>query len=62
MPLILRYKDVLERVNFSKSTINRREKKGMFPEKQRWGNSVFWFDYQIKDFLKNPSKYSGGKN
>ena len=61
MPVILRLNDVLGIVHFSKATINRKERKGMFPKKQRWGRMVYWFDYQIEDFLKNPSKYSGGR-
>ena len=61
MPVILRLKQVLGIVDISESTIYRRERIGQFPKKQKWGRMVYWFDYQIEDFLKNPSKYSRGK-
>ena len=61
MPVILRLKEVSRIVDIHESTIHRKERKGMFPKKQRWGRMIYWFDYQIKDFLKNPSKYSRGK-
>tara|TARA_B100000212_G_scaffold323862_1_gene284274 strand:- start:372 stop:572 length:201 start_codon:yes stop_codon:yes gene_type:complete len=61
--VFLRFPQVIEKVSFSKSTINRREREGRFPPRIKWGRIVFWSSYEIEKFLKNPTGYqvSGGK-
>ena len=61
--IFLRFPQVIEKVSFSKSTINRREREGRFPPRIKWGRIVFWSSYEIEKFLKNPNEYqvSGGK-
>ena len=62
-PVFLRFPQVVERTTFSKSTINRREKAGKFPQRMKWGNIVFWNSAEIEEFLKDPVNYKvkGGK-
>ena len=60
--IFLRLPQVIEKVNFSKSTISRREKEGRFPQRIKWGNIVFWNSYEIEKFQKDPNGYFvGGK-
>ncbi len=35
--VFLRFPQVIEKVSFSKSTINRREREGRFPPRIKWG-------------------------
>ena len=58
--IFLRLPQVIEKVNFSKSTISRREKEGRFPQRIKWGNIVFWNSYEIEKFLQNPNGYKVG--
>ena len=56
-PVFLRFPQVIEKVNASKSTINRKEKIGKFPKRMKWGNIVFWNSAEIEKFIKNPDEY-----
>ena len=58
--IFLRLPQVIEKVNFSKSTISRREKEGRFPQRIKWGNIVFWNSYEIEKFQKDPNGYRVG--
>ena len=58
--IFLRLPQVIEKVNFSKSTISRREKEGKFPQRIKWGNIVFWNSYEIEKFQKDPNGYFVG--
>ena len=58
--IFLRLPQVIEKVNFSKSTISRREKEGKFPQRIKWGNIVFWNSYEIEKFQKDPNGYKVG--
>ena len=62
-PKFLRLPQVIEIVNFSKSTINRREKEGKFPQRIKYGNITFWNSADILKFQENPNGYSvrGGR-
>tara|TARA_B100001057_G_C22470056_1_gene802263 strand:+ start:356 stop:559 length:204 start_codon:yes stop_codon:yes gene_type:complete len=62
-PVFLRLPQVIEKVNFSKSTINRREKEGRFPQRIKWGRIVFWNSYDIEQFQQDPNAYKvvGGR-
>jgi len=59
----LRFPQVVEKVNASISTINRREKDGKFPQRIKWGGIVVWSSIEIEEFLKDPVNYKvkGGK-
>ena len=59
-PVFLRLPQVIEKVSFSKSTINRREKEGRFPQRIKWGRIVFWNSYEIEQFQKDPNGYKVG--
>ena len=59
-PVFLRFPQVIEKVNASKSTINRKEKIGKFPKRMKWGNIVFWHSTEIEKFMKNPHEYKVG--
>ncbi len=63
-PVFLRFPQVVERTTFSKSTINRREKAGKFPQRMKWGNIVFWNSTEIEKFMRDPNAYkvNGGLN
>ena len=39
--IFLRFPQVIKKTKFSKSTINRREKVGKFPQRIKWGSIVF---------------------
>ena len=56
--IFLRLPQVIEKVNFSKSTISRREKEGRFPQRIKWGNIVFWNSYEIEKFQQDPNGYT----
>ena len=58
--IFLRLPQVIEKVNFSKSTISRREKEGKFPQRIKWGNIVFWNSYDIEKFQQDPNGYKVG--
>ena len=58
----LRFPQVVERTNVSKSTINRREAKGRFPKRTRWGGIVVWSSIEIEEFLKDPVNYKVRKS
>ena len=58
--IFLRLPQVIEKVNFSKSTISRREKEGKFPQRIKWGNIIFWNSYEIEKFQKDPNGYKVG--
>ena len=58
--IFLRLPQVIEKVNFSKSTISRREKEGRFPQRIKWGNIVFWNSYDIGKFQQDPNGYKVG--
>jgi len=58
--IFLRLPQVIEKVNFSKSTISRREKEGRFPQRIKWGNIVFWNSYEIEKFQQDPNAYKVG--
>ena len=61
-PVFLRFPQVIEKTSISKSTINRREKVGKFPQRIKWGSIVFWDSYEIEKFMKDPNGYNvGGK-
>ena len=53
----LRFPQVVERVNASKSTINRREANGKFPKRTKWGGIVVWSSIEIEEFLQDPINY-----
>ena len=53
----LRFPQVVERVNVSKSTINRREANGKFPKRTKWGGIVVWSSIEIEEFLQDPINY-----
>ena len=55
--VFLRFPQVIEMTSFSKSTINRREKEGKFPQRIKWGNIVFWNSYEIEKFQQDPQLY-----
>ena len=60
--IFLRFPQVIKKTKFSKSTINRREKVGKFPQRIKWGRIVFWNSYEIERFMKDPNGYKvGGK-
>ena len=61
--IFLRLPQVIEKVNFSKSTISRKEKECKFPQRIKWGNIFFWNSYDIEKFQQDPNGYSikGGK-
>ena len=61
--IFLRFPQVIEMTSFSKSTINRREKEGKFPQRIKWGNIVFWSSQEIERFTQDPNSYSvkGGR-
>ena len=61
--IFLRLPQVVERVNFSKSTISRREKEGKFPQRIKFGNIVFWHSCEIEKFQQDPNGYviKGGR-
>ena len=56
-PVFLRFPQVIERVNASKSTINRKEKIGRFPQRIKWGGIVLWNSHEIERFMKDPNNY-----
>ena len=58
--IFLRFPQVIEMTSFSKSTINRREKEGKFPQRIKWGNIVFWNSYEIEKFQQDPNGYKVG--
>ena len=61
-PIFLRFPQVIEMTSLSKSTINRREKAGLFPKRIKWGSIIFWDSYEMKRFMKDPNAYTqGGK-
>ena len=62
-PKFLRLPQVIEIVNFSKSTISRREKEGKFPQRIKFGNIAIWSSTDILKFQEDPNGYSvkGGR-
>ena len=56
-PVFLRFPQVLEKTNVSKSTINRKEKVGRFPPRIKWGGIVLWNSHEIERFMKDPNNY-----
>ena len=62
-PVFLRFPQVLEKTNVSKSTINRKEKVGRFPPRIKWGGIVLWNSLEIERFMRDPNNYkvNGGK-
>ena len=60
--IFLRFPQVIEKTSFSKSTINRREKEGRFPQRIKWGSIVFWSSHELEKFEEDPNGYKvGGK-
>tara|TARA_B100000965_G_C19137229_1_gene560078 strand:- start:216 stop:419 length:204 start_codon:yes stop_codon:yes gene_type:complete len=61
-PVFLRFPQVIKRTSLSKSTINRREKEGRFPQRIKWGSIVFWSSHELEKFEEDPNGYKlGGK-
>ena len=59
--VFLRLPSVIERTTLSKSSINRREKEGRFPQRLKLENCVFWYEHEIEDWMKDPSNYQAKK-
>jgi predicted DNA-binding transcriptional regulator AlpA len=55
----LRLKELLERVPFSRATIDRLESRGEFPPRHHLGRGVFWIEAEIESFLATREKGSG---
>jgi predicted DNA-binding transcriptional regulator AlpA len=49
----LRLKQLLERVPFSTTTVDRLEAKGQFPKRVHFGRMVFWVETEVDSYLAN---------
>ena len=59
---LLRQPEVLERVNWSATTLWRREREGKFPKRRRVGpNIVGWLESEIDEWIEN-LPLAGGTN
>jgi predicted DNA-binding transcriptional regulator AlpA len=52
VPMFIRPKDVKRVVGLSLSTVERREKEGLFPAKIRIGGNVGWLKSDVEAFLQ----------
>ena len=57
----VRLPQVIAITTLSKSTINRREKEGRFPQRIKFENCVFWYLHEIEEWMKDPSNYQANR-
>ena len=60
-PVFLRLRDVIARTSFSRSTILRKEKEGKFPPKHKFENRTFWYEHELDEWMRDPSKFQANR-
>jgi len=57
--IMLKLKDVQERVGLGSSTIYRRMAAGTFPRPANMGGSVRWYEHEINEYLLSLPRVKG---
>jgi predicted DNA-binding transcriptional regulator AlpA len=50
---LLRLPQLLQRIPFSRPTIDRLERRGLFPKRRHEGRIVFWIEAEVDIYLAN---------
>jgi len=59
-PGLLRLPQLLERIPFSRPTIDRLERRGLFPKRHHAGRIAFWIESEIEDYLVSFNTHGKG--